>query len=260
MNVGLLGPCAGALLAVALILSPIAANAPRAQAPSVGQRLSKLDTLLRADVSRHRAGSRRVIIRTRPGDRTAIQQLLAARGHATVADLAGDTLRGDLPAGVLEELAASNRILSVSVDAVVTPSADLLGGLLKTVTGTVNTLTTTAVKPLLNTVGNLLDPSLDTGGEPVPPVVLRQTLALPDRWSGNDVTVAVIDSGLEMSSEFQGRVKAFYDFTSGKQLATTPSDEYGHGTHVAGTIAGSGALSTLNEYRGIAASVDLGVL
>jgi serine protease AprX len=264
MNLRLKGQCAGAVLVAALVLSPIAVNAPRAQALSIGQRLSKLDTLLRADVTARRGGSRRVIIRARPGDRPAIQRLLAASGHATVADGVGDTLRGELPADVLEELATSNRILGISADAVVRPSSDLLGSLLKGVTGTllgtVNTLTTTTVKPLLNTVGNLLDPSLDTGGEPVPPQVLRQTLALHDGWSGNDVTVAVIDSGLEMSSEFQGRVKAFYDFTSGKTLATTPSDEYGHGTHVAGTIAGSGALSNRKEYRGIAPSVDLVIL
>jgi serine protease AprX len=258
------GLCVGAVLAAALIVSPLAVDAPLAQSPGIGQQLSKLDTLLRTDVAAHRGGSRRVIIRTRAGDRAAIQQLLAARGHAVVADAAGDTLRGELPAGLLQELAASSRIAGISVDAVVTPSADLLGSLLKATTGTlvttVNTLTTTAVKPLLNTVGNLLDPSLDTGGEPVPPAVLRQTLALQDGWSGDDVTVAVIDSGLEMSSEFQGRVKAFYDFTGGKTLATTPSDEYGHGTHVAGTIAGSGALSNRREYRGIAPAVNLVVL
>jgi serine protease AprX len=70
----------------------------------------------------------------------------------------------------------------------------------------------------------------------------------------------VIDSGLEMSPEFQGRLKAFYDFTNGNSAAASPSDEYGHGTHVAGTIAGSGALSRQKEYRALAPSVELVVL
>ena len=116
------------------------------------------------------------------------------------------------------------------------------------------------MKGLLGTVGYLLDPSLDEGGEPVPPAVLRATLGLQNAGSGKGVVVAVIDSGLEMSSEFQGRVKAFYDFTDGKSSVASPSDEYGHGTHVAGTIAGSGALSKQNEYRALAPSVDLVVL
>ena len=79
-------------------------------------------------------------------------------------------------------------------------------------------------------------------------------------WTGSGVGVAVIDSGLEMSAEFQGRVKAFYDFTNGKTRRRPPSDEYGHGTHVAGTIAGSGALSNKSDYRGLAPNVELVVL
>ena len=70
----------------------------------------------------------------------------------------------------------------------------------------------------------------------------------------------MIDSGLEMSSEFTGRVKAFYDFTNGGIVAVDPYDDYGHGTHVAGMIGGSGALSTNDEYRGLAPKVKFVVL
>ena len=77
------------------------------------------------------------------------------------------------------------------------------------------------------------------------PAVFRQTLGVDSTsWTGKGVGVAVIDSGLEMSAEFQNRVKAFYDFTNGGFAAKAPFDDYGHGTHVAGTIGGSGALST----------------
>jgi serine protease AprX len=260
--------CLLVALAAAIILSPVAVDGPKAQSLVNLQPLAKLDGLLRFDVAGHRGGTRQVLIRTRPGDLAAVQQLLAAKGLWAGADFAtGDTLRAVVPADVLNELAKSERVLRISTDAIVRPHGDLLDGLVGVLTGTVSTVTgtftttvDTVTSPLLNTIGNVLDPSLDQGGEPVPPSVLRSTLALPASASGKDVVVAVIDSGLEMSNEFQGRVKAFYDFTNGKSGATTPSDDYGHGTHVAGTIAGSGALSSRNEYRGIAPKVSLVVL
>ena len=63
-----------------------------------------------------------------------------------------------------------------------------------------------------------------------------------------------------MSSEFSGRVTAFYDFTTGGIVSSYPYDDYGHGTHVAGTIGGSGALSSNRDYRGLAPNVKLVVL
>ena len=63
-----------------------------------------------------------------------------------------------------------------------------------------------------------------------------------------------------MSSDFSGRVTAFYDFTTGGTVARYPYDDYGHGTHVAGTIGGSGALSSNKDYRGLAPNVKLVVL
>src|SRR5207248_4360984 len=70
----------------------------------------------------------------------------------------------------------------------------------------------------------------------------------------------LIDSGLEMSAEFQNRLTAFYDFTNGGFISAKPTDAYGHGTHVAGTIGGSGALSTNNAYHGLAPKVKFVVL
>ena len=46
------------------------------------------------------------------------------------------------------------------------------------------------------------------------PAALRGTLAVNGSgWTGTGVTVALIDSGLEPSADFSGRIKAFRDFT-----------------------------------------------
>ena len=242
----------------------VVADGSHAQGLKVAQHLNKLDGLLRSDVDQQAGGPRRVLIRTT--DKDALKQLLASQGHQLLPDLdESDTLSVVVPAEALEGLAKSSKVLGISADAIVRPHSDLLGGLLGTVTGvvtnTVDTLTGT-VGGLLGTIGNVLDPALDDSkaGEPVPPAVLRATLGVQDAWTGKGVTVAVIDSGLEMSSEFQGRVKAFYDFTNGQTKSTSAFDDYGHGTHVAGTIAGNGALSANKAYRGLAPNVQLVVL
>jgi serine protease AprX len=85
---------------------------------------------------------------------------------------------------------------------------------------------------------------------------LRGTLGLPVQSpTGNRVGVAVIDSGLEAGPEFDDRIGGFYDFTQGG-AAASPADNYGHGTHVAGLIAGDGILSA-KRYRGVAPKARL---
>src|SRR5206468_12006529 len=55
--------------------------------------------------------------------------------------------------------------------------------------------------------------------------------------STNSLGIAIIDSGIEPGPDFGDRITAFYDFTQGDVRAAAPSDEYGHGTHVAGLAA-----------------------
>lgn len=189
-----------------------------------------------------------MIIRARESARASIRQRLSAHGDSIVAEHPSiDALTAVVHADDLEVLASQDGVISVSADAVVRPSG-LLGGLLGIVGG------------LVQVVGTVLLPSgADTSGPAVSPAVLRSTLGLGSTWTGRGVGVAVIDSGLEMSYDFQGRVRAFYDFTRGG-IATTPYDDYGHGTHVAGTIGSSGALSSNRDYRGLAPNVNFVVL
>jgi serine protease AprX len=71
-------------------------------------------------------------------------------------------------------------------------------------------------------------------------VLLREALGLsPSRFAGQGINIAVVDSGIDGASDVAPNVRGFWDFTAGG-LAARPSDEYGHGTHVAGLIASTG--------------------
>ena len=75
-------------------------------------------------------------------------------------------------------------------------------------------------------------------------------------YTGAGVTVAFIDSGITSYPHpdlTDGRVLAFVDFVNGQ---TTKYDDNGHGTHVAGILAGTGKLSA-KKYAGIAPGASL---
>lgn len=57
--------------------------------------------------------------------------------------------------------------------------------------------------------------------------------------TGKGVTVAVVDSGMANHPDFEDRVVAFRDFTGKRTVKRNPLDVRGHGTHVAGIIAGA---------------------
>src|SRR5258706_7195582 len=77
--------------------------------------------------------------------------------------------------------------------------------------------------------------------------------ALP-KLTGKHVVVAVIDSGIDASHALlKDRVVATKDFTGGNG-----NDKFGHGTHVAGIIAGQAIRSADgHDYRGIATGAYL---
>ena len=75
--------------------------------------------------------------------------------------------------------------------------------------------------------------------------------------TGNHVTVAVVDTGIEtLKGLDDNRIAAWVDFVDGKKK---PSDPNGHGTHVAGVIANS-QVGADGEANGMAPGVDLVVV
>lgn len=71
----------------------------------------------------------------------------------------------------------------------------------------------------------------------------------PSSYSKNDVVVAVIDTGIDAGHVDLdgGKVIGWKDFVNNR---TAPYDDNGHGTHVAGIIAGEGQADS--RYKGVA--------
>lgn len=82
-------------------------------------------------------------------------------------------------------------------------------------------------------------------------------IGAPQAWQGgydgSGLTVAVLDTGIDDGHpDLAGKVTAAQNFTDDASAA----DGHGHGTHVASTIAGSGAASG-GDRRGVAPGADL---
>ncbi|CAL9423062.1 hypothetical protein SUDANB95_01885 [Actinosynnema sp. ALI-1.44] len=97
---------------------------------------------------------------------------------------------------------------------------------------------------------------LDGKRTPVLDVSVPQ-IGAPAAWraghTGKGSTVAVIDTGIDTTHpDLAGKVVEQRDFTGGDD----PDDLVGHGTHVASTIAGSGAKSG-GKYKGVAPDATL---
>ena len=83
-------------------------------------------------------------------------------------------------------------------------------------------------------------------------------------WTGTGVGVAVIDSGIsterDLMNQSGGPTRIVYSQSFVPNVPTT-IDQYGHGTHVAGIVAGNGAASTGSAYfktfRGVAPTTNL---
>ncbi len=89
--------------------------------------------------------------------------------------------------------------------------------------------------------------------------VYNQVVRATDVWNGEGhsqgqgITVAVVDSGIVKTKDLQGKLIDAVNFSSGSH---TSSDAYGHGTFVAGVLAGTGK-SSAGKYMGIAPKAGL---
>jgi subtilisin family serine protease len=84
-------------------------------------------------------------------------------------------------------------------------------------------------------------------------------IGAPSAWQrgldGAGVTVAVLDTGIDATHpDFAGKLAAVENFSADPSA----DDVVGHGTHVASTIAGSGAGSG-GKYRGVAPGAELAI-
>ncbi|MGW5555990.1 S8 family serine peptidase [Micromonospora sp. NPDC003944] len=171
-------------------------------------------------------------------------QGLAADGY-------GDTARGNLPLIVRYQEPAAGRVrpLAGATDARALESINGaalrvgkgdLGGLWSTLAGTPTTRTTAAA-PRLG--GGIARVWLDGKVRPTLEHSVPQ-IGAPTAWAagrdGSGVTVAVLDTGVDATHpDLAGRIAEAQDFSG----SGSARDGHGHGTHVAATIAGSGAAS-----------------
>jgi serine protease AprX len=105
-------------------------------------------------------------------------------------------------------------------------------------------------------------PTVDYGSATTPGV---KAVGAPQAWQqhnvcGRGVGVAVIDSGVYPHPDLAGRIVAAVDFTGTSVTNTTTvnaqGDPGGHGTHVAGLVAGDGSRSS-GAYTGVAPCANI---
>ncbi|HJY35801.1 MAG TPA: S8 family serine peptidase, partial [Vicinamibacterales bacterium] len=203
----------------------LAISAPAAAMPGKGKgsKSATFDTAIQDWHDRGKGPDKqRVIVRMVPGTRGATVTGLKGRGFSVRSEhplIDAATL--EIPRKALDGLAHNPNILSISSDALTDAHV--------------------TVAPSGATLRSALGIS---------------TTSSSNNPKGTGVGVAVIDSGITPSNVFGNRIVAFYDFTSGSAVAAPPSDQYGHGTHVAGLIGGSGAPSA-GVYPGVATNVNL---
>src|SRR5579884_2378016 len=141
-------------------------------------------------------------------------------------------------------------------------TVNLLGGVVRIVFSLINAVAgTVSAGDVLNlsNQSNVTYISLDRSVVPTldySAAGVNAPLAWNAGWTGAGVGVAIVDSGIYAHPDLAGRVVYRHNFTTGVQ-----TDDFGHGTHVAGIVAGSGASSNLpgspHVLRGIAPNANL---
>jgi serine protease AprX len=196
--------------------------------PASGQ---GLDDSLRNSVARGCTGNKSVIIRTRPGARETLRKSLVSQGRRVNSEFPSlDALAADVRCDDLKTLAGFGQTVSVSDNATVHGHQSSIESGWGRLTEALSAQQLQA--NLFSTLG-----------------VRQSLLGTLARYAMPQVGVAIIDSGIEPGPDFGTRITAFYDFTRGDIRPAAPSDQFGHGTHVAGLVGGT--------YVGVAPSARL---
>jgi serine protease AprX len=192
------------------------------------------------------------------------------RTAATAAILAA-TLAGTSLAGAPAASASPQDTVIVTATGLLSPVSAVLGlgGTILSTFHLINgvvALVPTALEPVLaalpgitvtpDAAVNVQSNPESTGPHTPSDVFLQETGA--DRLAsqgdtGQGVTVAVVDTGIDSLPDFSGRLIGGVDLTGGDNPF---QDSYGHGTFVAGLIAGNGASSN-GQYSGEAPGARL---
>src|SRR5580698_4699525 len=191
---------------------------------------------------------------------------LVAAAAMTAAALAGTSL-----AGVPAAQASSTETVIVSSSGLLSPVSavlSVLGSVLDrfTLIDAVEARVPTFLAPVLSALPGITvtpDVSVDvqsttqsTGPHTPSDAFLPQTGATQLAAAGDTgqgVTVAVLDTGIDSLPDFSGRLIGGVDLTGGNSPF---QDGYGHGTFVAGLIAGNG-VSSGGQYSGEAPGANL---
>jgi serine protease AprX len=190
----------------------------------------------------------------------------AVAAAAVIAAMAGTSLTGAPAAS-----ASQSETVIVTATGTLSPSAAVLsvGGAVLTqyhIINGVEASVSTLEEPLLAALpGIIVTPDLSVNVQSTTESTAPHTPSdafLPETGAtqlaaqgdtGQGVTVAVLDTGIDNLPDFSGRLIGGVDLT---KAGNPYQDSYGHGTFVAGLIAGSGASSN-GQYSGEAPGASL---
>jgi serine protease AprX len=183
--------------------------------PSHGHRAT-LDRALTEWAAHPRAGAVRVLVQARADAAENVRERLVRHGATSVTNAAHTALfTCDVTVAALNAIVTDRDVLHISSDSM---------------------------------VRSLETSYLDQD------VLLGTEALLPRTYTGANVGVAVIDSGILPNAN--EKVVATYDFITSNGTKVGAKDPYGHGTHVSGLIASTGKTSS-DLYEGIAPDTRL---
>ena len=217
-------PLSAAAAAIALaLLAPLAAAAPAALSVPAGAA-----TLV--------DGTERVIVRA-ISTAVASDAVRAAGGRVRIELPIVDGVAAEIPTKAMAALARTAGVHAVTPDARMTVQGEF-------------------------DRGDTVEPS--PRPRSVYPQVVRADRLAGKGWTGEGITVALLDTGISATPDLRGRVRRIItDPILGTtepcvNLSGQPTcdDDYGHGTFLAGIIAGDGTASG-GEYVGVAPDADL---